>query len=79
MEELALSNAIELGWKHIRPIDQEEAKAELMRYFNVISEPAWIRRLRGVVKIDREEAKDVEAIFEKYGVEPSQIWGRYEP
>jgi len=73
-----ISDAFELGWMHIRQLDKDEFQKEVMQYFDVTSYPAWLRRLRGEVPLDRNQAKDIEVIFRKYGVETSKIWGRYE-
>lgn len=67
--------AFKKGFSFLKQKDVQNAKAELMKVFNITSAPAWKRRLEGMVVPSVAQAKKVEGVFKKYGVPKSSVWG----
>jgi len=61
------------GWKRVAQDDLISVKIEIMKIFNIISDAAWQRRLKGRVIPNAEQMAEVEAVFKKYGV--TKVWG----
>lgn len=76
--DIEISDAFEIGFMYVREIDQDNCKTDLMLYFRIKSAPSWLKRLRGEIRLSRQQALEVEGIFLKYGVQPENVWGRYE-
>lgn len=61
------------GWKRVPQADMIRVKIEVMQVFNIVSDAAWLRRLKGQVTPNVEQMQAVEAVFKKHGI--TKIWG----
>lgn len=65
------------GWSQIRQKDMDEVRGKIMKALNILSKPSFYNRLNGSVEPKISEAKDIEQIFNEFGI--TEIWDEDEP
>ena len=63
------------GWKNLRYIDRIAVKTEIMEALKIKNITSFHRRKRGIPSPRMDEVDKIEAIFVKYGVPQTKIWG----
>jgi hypothetical protein len=61
------------GWSQVQQRDMKAVKREIMEALEITTRVTWYCRLYGKTEPKVSEAKAIEEIFAKYGVE--EIWG----
>lgn len=69
-------NAFDRGWANLRAIDQPAFMKDIMEYFGHTTKDSFYQRRRGGTKILAQDAKVIEEIFMKYGIEKEDVWGK---
>lgn len=61
------------AWKQVRQGDVRQCREEVMKALRLTTRMAFLKRLNGEVEPRVSEAKAIESIFAKYGIE--EVWG----
>lgn len=67
--------AFKKGWKNLRYDDRNAVMSEIMEVLHIKSLVSFHRRKRGIPSPRMEEVDKIEAVFVKYGVPQTKIWG----
>lgn len=77
IEEMQKMDSFQEAFNGLLPAKyRDEVREQIMKIFDVTSYPAWLRRLRGEVSPSRQQAREVETLFSKYGIPKSKVWGK---
>jgi hypothetical protein len=63
------------GWMRVTLGEKEAVKKELLEVFGSYSRPFWTAILYGRKPLTVDQMEAVEAVFAKYGIRKSNIWG----
>ena len=63
------------GWKNLRYDDRKAVMSEIMEVLHIKSLVSFHRRKRGIPSPRMDEVEKIEAVFVKYGVPQTKIWG----
>jgi len=67
--------AFKKGWKNLRYDDRKAVMSEIMEVLHIKSLVSFHRRKRGIPSPRMDEVEKIEAVFVKYGVPQTKIWG----
>ena len=67
--------AFKKGWKNLRYDDRKAVMSEIMGVLHIKSLVSFHRRKRGIPSPRMDEVEKIEAVFVKYGVPQTKIWG----
>lgn len=67
--------AFKKGWKNLRYDDRKAVMSEIMEVLHIKSLVSFHRRKRGIPSPRMDEVDKIEAVFVKYGVPQTKIWG----
>lgn len=61
------------GWSQVKNFQMPQVKAEILEALNLKTRVSWYQRLYGNIEPRITEAKAIEAVFAKYGI--NDVWG----
>jgi len=67
--------AFKKGWRNLRYDDRKAVMSEIMEVLHIKSLVSFHRRKRGLPSPRMDEVEKIEAVFVKYGVPQTKIWG----
>lgn len=70
-----LKHSFKRGYGRVPHGKIPEIRSELMSTLNITSKGSWFNRLNGKIEPKVSEVEAIEAVFAKYGVKKTEIWG----
>lgn len=66
--------SFQVGFSQVQKRDLKEVRHRIMSVLNLTTRASWYARLNGRVEPRISEVRQIEEIFEEYGIK--EVWGR---